>query len=256
MQEHQPSAPNSQQSETVGPVKKAKPSKNLYEPYVTPRWFWVCLRAFARIVFFFVLDVRRLGKKNIPKSGPYIIAANHLSWTDIPLVPAYLNSQVIYLAKEELYEGNLGWLVRFLGAIPVKRGEADRQLMRASDDLLKHGKILIIFPEGTRSKTQSMNEAHPGLGLIALRSGVPVLPIAISGSESALKKFRPHITIRYGEPIVLQPTGKKVTREDINQGTETVMRRIASMLPPSYQGVYGDPEVVTPASEASPSGLL
>jgi 1-acyl-sn-glycerol-3-phosphate acyltransferase len=234
------------QQQKLEPLPKtqppARPTKNLYEPYVTPVWFWVSLRTFARFVFFFILRVKLVGRENVPTTGPFIIAANHLSWTDIPLVPAYMSQQVVYLAKEESFLGRLGWLVRFLGAVPVKRGEADRQLLRAADEQLKKGKILVIFPEGTRSKTQSMNEAHAGIGLIALRAGVPVLPVAVAGSEHTFKRFRPRVTVTYGKLMLLQPKEKKITKEDINHATETVMQHIAEMLPLSYRGIYGESE--------------
>jgi 1-acyl-sn-glycerol-3-phosphate acyltransferase len=219
--------------------RPSRPPKNLYEPYVTPAWFWVSLRAFARFVFFLLLNIQIKGRQHVPQSGPYIIASNHLSWTDIPLVPAYLSTQVVYVAKEELFKGKMNWLVRFLGAIPVKRGEADRQLLRAADDLLKRGKVLIIFPEGHRSETRQMIPANAGVGMIALRAGVPIVPVAVCGSEYALKKFRPRVTITYGEPLILQPKGPKITKEDITAATNTTMQRIAAMLPSSYRGVYG-----------------
>lgn len=236
MQEHQPHAATT----ASAPARPAKAPKNLYEPYVTPAWFWVSLRTFARFVFFLILNVKLIGHKNVPKNGPYFIVSNHLSWTDVPLVPAYLSPQVIYIAKEELFMSKLGWLVRFLGAIPVKRGEADRQLLRASDELLKRGRVVVIFPEGTRSKTRQMAQAHAGMGMIALRAGVPVIPVAIQGSESSFKKFRPRVTITYGEPMILKPKGAKITKDDVREATDTVMRRIASMLDPTYRGVYGD----------------
>lgn len=238
MQENQPPS-SAQTPDPSATVRVTRAEKNLYEPYVTPAWLWHGLRGFARCVFFLILNVKLVGHQNVPKKGPFIIAANHLSWTDVPLVPAYLGAQVIYLAKEELFLGKLGWLVRFMGAIPVKRGEADRQLLRASDDLLKRGKILVIFPEGTRSKTRAMAPAHAGMGMIALRAGVPVVPVAVCGSENSFKRFRPRVTITYGEPLILEPKGKKVTKEDIKEATETTMRRIAEMLPVSYRGVYG-----------------
>jgi len=85
-----------------------------------------------------------------------------------------------------------------------------------------------------------MGKAHAGLGMIALRSDVPVIPVAIWGTEKAFKKFRPHVTITIGEPMLLKPKGKKITREDIDEATDQVMQRIASMLPPEYRGVYAD----------------
>lgn len=239
MQEHhQPTS----SAGTPVPARPQKAAKNLYEPYVTPAWFWIGLRSFARFAFFLLLNVKLVGHENVPKKGPYFVVSNHLSWADIPLVPCYLSPQVVYLAKEELYKSPIGWLVRFLGAIPVKRGEADRQLLRASDDLLKRGKVLIIFPEGHRSDNHQLIQAHAGMGMIALRAGVPVVPVAVCGSERALKKFRPRVTISYGEPITLKPKGAKITKDDILEATDTVMRHIAAMLPPEYRGVYSEAE--------------
>jgi len=221
-------------------LPQAASEKNLYEPYSTPRIGWEAIRWLARFLFFTVLSVHLKGRENVPSKGPFIIASNHLSWTDVPLVPAYLPGKAIYMAKEEAFYSKVGWLVRFLGAFPVKRGEGDRQAIRAADEQLKAGKVLVIFPEGTRSRTHKMAKAHAGLGMIALRSGVPVVPVAVWGSENFLKKFRPRVTITYGEPMILKPRGRKITREDIDEATDQVMRKIASMLPPEYRGVYGE----------------
>jgi 1-acyl-sn-glycerol-3-phosphate acyltransferase len=174
----------------------------------------------------------------VPRQGAFIVAANHLSWTDIPLIPMHFPRKVIYMAKEEYFTGKLFWLVRLLGSFPVKRGEGDRQALRTGEEQLKKGNILVIFPEGTRSRTRTLAKAHAGMGMIALRTGVPVVPVAIWGSENALKKFRAPVTISYGEPIVFKPKGKKITRADIDEATETVMHKIAAMMPAEYRGVY------------------
>ena len=229
--------------------QRKKPEKNLYEPYPTPRIFYEALRGFLIIAFSLVARVRLRKRYNIPRKGPYIIAANHLSWTDIPLLPLYVPGKVVYMAKEEAFHSKVGWLVRFLGAFPVKRGEADRQSLRAAETQLKNGKVFAIFAEGTRSKTHTMKKAQAGLGLIALRTGVPVLPVAIWGGENALKMFGAEVTISYGEPIVLKPKGNRITREDIDNATDEVMHRIAAMLPPQYRGVYGDVQAQEQQSE-------
>ena len=222
------------------PARPGKPAKNLYEPYDTPMIFWRAIRGMAHLIFALILNVRVVGRQHVPKEGAFILASNHLSWVDVPLLPAYLKRKVVYMAKEEVFHSKVGWLIRFLGAFPVKRGEADRQSLRAADQQLKAGKVFIIFPEGTRSKIHKLGKAHAGQGMIALRSGVPVVPVAIWGSEHALKKFRPRVTISVGEPMTLTPKGKKMTREDIEDATDQVMRRIASMMPPEYRGVYGE----------------
>jgi 1-acyl-sn-glycerol-3-phosphate acyltransferase len=220
------------------PVKVQKPAKNLYEPYVTPRIVYNVLRALVIAFFSITSHIHLRGRYNIPRKGPFIVASNHLAWADVPLVPAYIPEKVVTMAKEELFLGKLRWLLRLLGAFPVKRGEADRQALRAADEQLKKGNVLFIFPEGTRSRTRTLAKGHAGLGMIALRSGVPVMPVAIWGSERALKMFGAVVTISYGEPIVFKPKGPKITREDIDQATETIMHKIAEMLPPAYRGDY------------------
>ena len=219
---------------------KTKTQKNLYEPYRMPMILWRLIRLVVRIIVAIIFDVHTVGRQNVPETGPLIIASNHLSWADVPLIPAFLKRRVVYMAKEETFMSKGGWFVRFLGAFPVKRGEADRQSLRAAENQLKTGRILSIFPEGTRSKLHTLGQAHAGLGMIALRSGAPVLPVAIYGSEKSFTQFRPRITIIFGEPMILTPKGKKVTREDIDQSTEQVMLLISSMLPPEYRGVYAE----------------
>jgi 1-acyl-sn-glycerol-3-phosphate acyltransferase len=253
--ERQPQTQSQKPAASEKPAKAKKPQKNLYEPYDTPAILWNLIRVVARILFPILLNVRVLGRKNLPARGPFIIASNHLSWTDVPLIPAYLPYKVVSMAKEEAFHSNVGWLVRFMSAFPVKRGEGDRQAIRAAGEQLKKGRVFFIFPEGTRSKNHMMAKGHAGLGMIALRSGVPVVPVAIWGSEHVLKKFRPRVTISFGPPITLKPRGAKITREDIDEGTEQVMRSIAAMLPPEYRGVYGEQEHPL-AGEDEPSSLL
>lgn len=228
--------------QTGKPAKstKTKPQKNLYEPYPMPMILWRLIRGVVRLIAALILDIHVVGRQNVPEKGPLIVASNHLSWTDVPLIPVYLKFRVVDMAKEETFHGKMGWLVRFMGAFPVKRGEADRQSLRTAEEQLKAGRVLGIFPEGTRSRIHRLGQAHAGMGMIALRTGAPVVPVAIWGSEKALKEFRPRVTITYGEPMVLIPQGKKITREDIDEATEQVMLRIASMLPPEYRGVYAE----------------
>jgi 1-acyl-sn-glycerol-3-phosphate acyltransferase len=247
-QEQETSATPDKQAQ---PARAGKAARNLYEPYVTPTILYKALCWFAIVVFHLTTRIRLRGRYNVPSQGAVILVANHLSWTDIPLIPLHLHRKVVYMAKEEYFSSNIAWLVRFLGAFPVKRGEGDRQALRTAEEQLKKGNILVIFPEGTRSRTRAMARAHAGMGMIALRSGVPVVPVAIWGSEKALKQLGAKVTIAYGEPMILRPKGNKITREDIDAATEKVMHKIAEMLPPSYRGVYGDDaiESTAPAPE-------
>lgn len=226
----------------TGSGKPQPPQKNYYEPYITPPILYEMVRWLLVIPIFHLAGrLRPRALYNIPTSGPFIIASNHLAWTDIPLIAMYIRRRkIVYMAKEEYFKGKLWWLVRFLGAFPVKRGEADRQALRTSEEQLKKGNILGIFPEGTRSRTRTMAQARAGMSLIALRTGVPVVPVATWGTENLLKKFGAPVTISFGQPIVLKPKGRKITHEDIDEATRTIMHAIAEMLPPQYRGVYGE----------------
>jgi 1-acyl-sn-glycerol-3-phosphate acyltransferase len=133
-------------------------------------------------------------------------------------------------------------MMRMGGMIPVRRFEADLGALRRAQDLLRSGGCLGMFPEGTRSHGAGLGAGEPGSALIALRSGAPIVPIAIWGTEHVklprdlfFKRTRVHI--RFGEPFHL-PTVRKATREDIESGTRRIMRAIAEMLPPEFRGVY------------------
>ena len=112
---------------------KTKPQKNLYEPYRMPMILWRLIRVVVRIIAAIIFDIHTVGRQNVPETGPLIIASNHLSWADVPLIPAFLKRKVVYMAKEETFRGKGSWFVRFLGAFPVKRGEADRQSLRSEE---------------------------------------------------------------------------------------------------------------------------
>jgi 1-acyl-sn-glycerol-3-phosphate acyltransferase len=243
-----------QQPQSVAPEKPAKPQKNLYEPYNTPPVLYHALRWVTTLIVAIALHLRVFGLRNAPARGAFIIASNHLAWADIPLVAVRLHRKVVYMAKEEYFTSRIAWVVRLLGAFPVKRGEGDRQALHTAEEQLKKGNILVMFPEGTRSRTRTMAKGHAGLGLIALRTGAPVVPVAIWGSEKVFKEFRPRVTICYGNPMVFKPRGAKITREDIDETTDQVMRSIASMLPPEYRGVYAEQSPMTggATAEASP----
>jgi 1-acyl-sn-glycerol-3-phosphate acyltransferase len=234
-QAQSPTLVEGRQERSAKAEAKGRGEVNLYRPYKAPALAWIIIRRLARLLFFLLAHIEVRGREHVPTRGPFILASNHLSWFDVPLVPAYIKPQTLTMAKEELFHGRVRWLVRFMGGFPVKRGEADRQAIRAADELLKEGNVLFIFPEGTRSKTHKLAKGHSGLGMIALRSGAPVIPVAVTGSENFLKKFRPRVTITYGEPLTFKPAGRKTTREDIENATNEVMAKIAAMLPPAYR---------------------
>ena len=208
------------------PVRPPKSAKNLY----TPPILYGAIRWLAIFVFHVTSRLRLRGFSNVPKSGPFIIASNHLDWTDIPLIPLHMRRKVVYMAKEEYFSSRLAWLVRFLGAFPVKRGEADRQALRAGEEQLKKGNILVIFPEGTRSTDGSVGRFKGGSFVIALQAGLPVVPITIVGSRHVM--LRGQVTVRPGNVtlIVHEPIETSaIPRDGVREFAESVRGVVAAL---------------------------
>lgn len=183
---------------------------------------------FARMICRAYLKVFRCwrveGSGNLPASGPVIIAANHVSNLDPVVVGCAFDRRVNYLAKEELFRVPvLSWIIRQLGAFPVKRGTGDRGAIRAALEVLEQGACFGIFPEGTRSKDGKIQEPKLGVAMLAAKTGAPVLPVALLNTESALKP----VIVRVGETI--QPpwsAGSKVGKEEMEAFARQVMAEI------------------------------
>jgi 1-acyl-sn-glycerol-3-phosphate acyltransferase len=149
------------------------------------------------------------------------------------------------MAKSEHFSGKFkNWLFPGYHAFPVARGTADRKALNHSLDLLDAGNVLVLYPEGTRGP--ALRKAHAGAGFIAQRAGVPILPMAVWGSEKVLKKGsrvprRAHVYVRFGRVFAL-PGG--IRRGDHDGATEFIMRKIAELLPVAYRGIYTDQATV------------
>jgi 1-acyl-sn-glycerol-3-phosphate acyltransferase len=205
-------------------------------------FYWVSTGAMRLVVWTFG-RYQVVGAERMPRSGPLIVVANHLNNADPPLLGASLPRRIRFMAKQELFDSPLGPLVRWFGAFPVRRFEADLAALRRAQGILKEGGVLGMFPEGHRSRSGGMGPPHPGTALIALRSGAPLLPVAITGTEAIRTPLvllrRPRIRVVVGEPFTL-PAGRRVTAEQVQAGTDEIMRRIAALLPEKYRGVYAD----------------
>jgi 1-acyl-sn-glycerol-3-phosphate acyltransferase len=190
---------------------------------------------FFRAVFHTLLRWRILGSENVPKQGPVILASNHISNLDPPVVGVGIFRPCAYMAKEELFSNRyFAWFITRLNAFPVKRGTADRASLKKALDLLEQGWALVMFPEGTRSDTGELQEPEMGVGMIAYRSGAPVVPAYISGTNQVMPKgggfkLRP-IRIRYGRPLQFSaPAGTRPGREEYEAAARRIMEAIREL---------------------------
>ncbi|GAW93226.1 lysophospholipid acyltransferase family protein [Calderihabitans maritimus] len=169
-----------------------------------------------------------VGKENLPPQGPVVVVANHVSYWDPPVLGVALPRQIHFMAKEELFRiPLLGPLIRILGAFPVKRGKSDRAALKAGLQLLQEGKVLGLFPEGTRSKTGQLLPFQPGAALLALKAGVPIVPVALQGSRQILRRFRPTVRVVIGKPLVFQDLyGQKVSSAQLAEIMEQVREEV------------------------------
>jgi 1-acyl-sn-glycerol-3-phosphate acyltransferase len=205
--------------------------------------------ALARLLLSLLARVHVEGLDNLPRTGPLIVVANHLSNADPPLVVGWLTPalgrQMRILAKASLFVGPLGALLRSQGVTPVRAGGSDIEAFRAAKAVLDRGQVLCIFPEGTRSRTGSLAQAKPGVAMLASRSGAPIVPVGISGTDRfwtpgrLLPRLRARITLRVGRPFSLaEPDEAVPRRQAVADGSLEIMRRLASLVDEQHRGRY------------------
>jgi 1-acyl-sn-glycerol-3-phosphate acyltransferase len=179
--------------------------------------------------------VRARSTFNVPGSGPAIIAPNHFSTLDHFFVAMYLRRRVRFMAKSQLFRGPLAPILKRVGAFPVRRGKRDEEAMSTALSVLARGGVVVIYPEGGRSRSESLSErAKPGVGRLALESGAPVIPVAIHGSQRARNWRRgqfPAICVRFGEPVryALADRPEQLGREQWQKVADDVLERIRAL---------------------------
>ena len=185
-----------------------------------------------------------VGVENVPREGPLLICMNHLSNLDPLLLGGNTPGNNTAMAKRELFgHPAAAWILGGCNVFPVDRGAADRWALRTSLDILARGGRLMLWVEGTRATTPGMKRAEAGVGFLWRRHPVPILPVAISGSEAALVRgrFLPRrvpVVLRYGTPVQLEPD--RAAARDNQAIADLIGAQIAAILPPAYRGVYAD----------------
>jgi 1-acyl-sn-glycerol-3-phosphate acyltransferase len=208
----------------------------------------VALRRVALAILRPLLRLRIIGESSIPAEGPLLVVSNHLSNADPILLEAAFPRPLFFMGKAELFDiPPFRWLLHRFGGFPIERGTADRAALRHAQTVLGQGIALGIYPEGGRSRTGALVQGLPGVGLIALQSRAPVLPVAMTGTEyfpvnGELPPRRPRsiprgVTVRFGAPFLI-PTHVDDRRVTPDEATRLIMARIAELLTERYRGVY------------------
>lgn len=189
------------------------------------RFIWVTGRPLAKAYFRLSAE----GLRHVPPEGPVILASNHASYLDPPLIMLSVPRKVETMAKEELFQfAPMGWFLRHHGSHPVSRKTGDWGAVRTALRILREGKPLMLFPEGTRTPDGLLQPMEPGAAWIALKSGAPVVPVYVDGTFRAFPRGawfpRPRrVSIAFGEP--LDPSGHK----DADELTERIADRLSKM---------------------------
>jgi 1-acyl-sn-glycerol-3-phosphate acyltransferase len=209
----------------------------------TRPWFYYFGNWFLRTFFPLILRVDIRGLEHVPREGALIIAISHSNFLDPLVTGAYTPRDVIPMAKIEAFNYPvIGWIVKWYGAFPVRRGEADMSSFKTALRLLQGGHALVMAPEGHRSESGALQQGREGAIMLSLRTGAPILPVAVWGGKSLWKNLahlrRTPMWFYVGEPVLPEVRATKPTREWVGQLADELMFCIADMMPPDLHGYY------------------
>jgi len=239
--QNQPSPPPKPITEVWRPDLVALPQLT-----VGRRLFRAFFRGLVKLLVLVTLRAKISGLENFPRRGPAIVVFNHLGDADAVLLAAVLPfSPIEGMGKIELYDH---WLVgpvfRAYGIIWLHRGQPDRKAIRAALTALAEGRMLTIAPEGRQSVTGALEEGEQGAAFLALKSGAPIVPVALTGLDNQnvfghLKRWkRAPVSLSVGKPFFLQEHPHGDRQQTIREGTRQIMESLAGLLPESYRGYY------------------
>jgi 1-acyl-sn-glycerol-3-phosphate acyltransferase len=206
------------------------------------------IRWLIRVVFNLIADLEVKGYEYLPKEGSFVIATNHLGFVDVPIAYYSLNRWDLFVLVGEKWQdmGLARWVGKYFNFIFIDRFNPDLKALRKVIALMEEDKILVIAPEGTRSRTGALIEAKPGVSYLATKLNRPIIPVALTGTEDAnlirnLKRLRrSHITVTAGPAFTLPPLPRENRDEALKRYTDEIMCRIAVLLPEKYRGYYAD----------------
>ena len=206
---------------------------------LTRRFMYFVFVKLIRLWLLVFCHWRVSGRGNVPAHGAAIIAPNHISYLDPPAVGSAFDRQIFFMAKAELFEVPfLGWLIRQCGAFPVRRGVADRAALRQAEQLLRAGHGVMVFPEGTRSEDGRLTPAELGIAMLALRTGAPVVPIGVDGTDRSLPRHSPvmrpaRVRVNVGRALTFDDLCRSgpLTREAAEEAARRITLALIPLLP-------------------------
>ena len=227
--------------------------------------YWV-LKAILTPVLRLLFKVKVDGKDKVPSQGAAILASNHLSFSDSIFLPLVLRRRITFVAKAEYFEDKkTAWIFRALGQIPIKRegGSASQRALDSAMEILQHGGLFGIYPEGTRSPDGCLYKGHTGIARLALQSGAPVLPVAMVGTREAqpIGQVKPNffspITVRIGAPMRFDRYADRADDPRVlRQITDEIMFELRALSGQEYVDRYAKrKEVAEVAGEAKVGSL-
>lgn len=199
-------------------------------------WTYTFVRALVSLPTLLIYRVRAIGVENVPRTGPLVLAPNHFSQMDHFFVGLYLRRKIRFMAKSQMFGPPvLTYVFKHGGVFPVRRGHHDEEAFKTAFILLDQGEMVLVYAEGGRSRSYELGEPKPGIGRIALESGVPIVPVAIHGSARVRrwKRFRfPRVTVQFGEPLSFAIERAPSRERQLEVATE-IFGRVREM----YEGI-------------------
>jgi 1-acyl-sn-glycerol-3-phosphate acyltransferase len=197
-----------------------------------PNWDYELVRTILAPYLLGFFRTRAYDLGNVPADGPCILAPNHFSFLDHFFLAIYLRRKVHFMAKSQLFKPPMWPIFNYGGVFPVRRGHGDDEAFKTARAILDRGDIVVMYLEGGRSRTADLGTPRPGVGKLALETGVPVVPVAIVGSEKTRNWKRgqfPKISVRFGTPVQFDQLPEEPSRDQAQWASEQVFERIKTM---------------------------